>query len=64
MEAAGVSANPTTHAIMVNALVQAGDAPQAEKTLQRLLAQGTRVSASCFNTLISSYAKVRGRVRG
>ena len=57
MEAAGVAANPTTHAIMVNALVQAGDAAQAEKTLHRLLAQGTRVSASCFNTLINSYAK-------
>ena len=37
--------------------MQAGDAAQAEKTLHRLLAQGTRVSASCFNTLINSYAK-------
>lgn len=40
MGKAGVEASPTTHAIMVNALIQAGDCEGAEEGLRRLVALG------------------------
>ena len=40
MGKAGVDASPTTHAIMVNALVQAGDCEGAEVGLRKLINLG------------------------
>ena len=57
MAAAGVASSAETHAIMVKAVVTAGDLPRAEATVRKLLSQGARLSASSFNTLISACMK-------
>ena len=61
MEAAGVTASPTTHAIMVKALIQAGDSEGAEAGLRQLVSIGEDLTASSFNSLITMHAKVRQR---
>ena len=57
MSADGVSPSPQTHAIMINALVQSGNAEQAEASLRVLLQSGERLEAAAFNALISLHGK-------
>ncbi|EOD31939.1 hypothetical protein EMIHUDRAFT_231188 [Emiliania huxleyi CCMP1516] len=51
----------STHAILVNALVKAGQLDAASASLQALLVAGERLSAPTFNTLISAYGKAGRR---
>jgi len=53
----GIEASPTTRAILVNALVQAGRGDEAEKMLHALVESREPLDASSFNPLLNLHAK-------
>jgi len=57
MEAAGVKPSPRTHAIMINAFVQANELSRAKESLLQLIAHNEPLTASSFNALISAHAR-------
>uniref|UniRef100_A0A7S0Q162 Pentacotripeptide-repeat region of PRORP domain-containing protein n=1 Tax=Coccolithus braarudii TaxID=221442 RepID=A0A7S0Q162_9EUKA len=57
MEVAGIRPSGRTHAIMINAFVQANELSRANASIRELVALNEPLTASSFNALISAYAR-------